>query len=62
VSTSSQRVARFVTVTMGLVIALSFLFGFGNVLSLALKLLTEADRAAAIHLGGQDKHLLAIGV
>jgi hypothetical protein len=26
------------------------------------KTLTEADRAAAIHLGGQDKHLLAIGV
>jgi hypothetical protein len=26
------------------------------------KSLTDADRAAAIHLGGQDKHLLAIGV
>ncbi|MET9262660.1 hypothetical protein [Amycolatopsis sp. NPDC004079] len=26
------------------------------------KALTDADRAAAIHLGGQDKHLLAIGV
>ncbi len=26
------------------------------------KSLTEADRAAAIYLGGQDKHLLAIGV
>jgi hypothetical protein len=26
------------------------------------KSLTEADRAAAIHVGGQDKHLLAIGV
>lgn len=26
------------------------------------KSLTEADRASAIHLGGQDKHLLAIGV
>lgn len=35
---SSQTVARFVTVTMGLVIGLTFLFGFGNVLSLALKL------------------------
>lgn len=35
---SSGIVARFVTVTMGLVIGLTFLFGFGNVLSLALKL------------------------
>jgi hypothetical protein len=26
------------------------------------KLLTEEDTAAALHLGGQDKHLLAIGV
>jgi hypothetical protein len=26
------------------------------------KALTEADRAAAVHIGGQDKHLLAIGV
>lgn len=26
------------------------------------KSLTDADRAAGIHLGGQDKHLLAIGV
>jgi hypothetical protein len=26
------------------------------------KSLTDADRAAAIHVGGQDKHLLAIGV
>jgi hypothetical protein len=26
------------------------------------KVLTDADRAAALHLGGQDKHLLAIGV
>jgi hypothetical protein len=26
------------------------------------KVLTDADRAAAVHLGGQDKHLLAIGV
>lgn len=26
------------------------------------KMLTEADAAAALHLGGQDKHLLAIGV
>lgn len=26
------------------------------------KTLTDADRAAAIHVGGQDKHLLAIGV
>ncbi|KAA9163208.1 hypothetical protein FPZ12_009385 [Amycolatopsis acidicola] len=35
---SSQGVARFVTITMGLVIGLTFLFGFGNVLHLALKL------------------------
>lgn len=26
------------------------------------KVLTEADRAAAVHLGGRDKHYLAIGV
>jgi hypothetical protein len=26
------------------------------------KMLTEADAAAALHLGGQEKHLLAIGV
>jgi hypothetical protein len=26
------------------------------------KSLTEADRAAAVTIGGQDKHLLAIGV
>jgi hypothetical protein len=26
------------------------------------KSLTDADRTAAVHLGGQDKHLLAIGV
>jgi hypothetical protein len=26
------------------------------------KTLTDADRAAALHVGGQDKHLLAIGV
>ena len=26
------------------------------------KMLTDADAAAALHLGGQDKHLLAIGV
>ncbi|OLZ60703.1 hypothetical protein [Amycolatopsis keratiniphila] len=37
-STNSQAVARFVTVMMGLVIGLTFLFGFGNVLNLALKL------------------------
>ncbi len=37
-SANSQAVARFVTVTMGLVIGLTFLFGFGNVLNLALKL------------------------
>ncbi|MTD54835.1 hypothetical protein GKO32_12710 [Amycolatopsis sp. RM579] len=37
-SASSQTVARFVTVTMGLVIGLTFFFGFGNVLNLALKL------------------------
>ncbi|MFB9688207.1 hypothetical protein [Amycolatopsis plumensis] len=37
-SASSQAVARFVTITMGLVIGLTFLFGFGNVLNLALKL------------------------
>ncbi|MFD8496002.1 hypothetical protein [Amycolatopsis sp. NPDC059657] len=37
-SANSQTVARFVTVTMGLVIGLTFLFGFGNVLNLALKL------------------------
>ncbi|RSD13554.1 hypothetical protein [Amycolatopsis eburnea] len=35
---NSQAVARFVTTTMGLVIGLTFLFGFGNVLNLALKL------------------------
>ncbi|WP_394359750.1 hypothetical protein [Amycolatopsis sp. SB7-3] len=37
-SANSQTVARFVTVMMGLVIGLTFLFGFGNVLNLALKL------------------------
>ncbi|MBE8519422.1 hypothetical protein ILP97_18235 [Amycolatopsis sp. H6(2020)] len=37
-SANSQAVARFVTVTMGLVVGLTFLFGFGNVLNLALKL------------------------
>lgn len=37
-SANSQAVARFVTITMGLVIGLTFLFGFGNVLNLALKL------------------------
>ncbi|UJW32715.1 hypothetical protein L3Q67_02675 [Saccharothrix sp. AJ9571] len=37
-STNSRSVARFVTVTMGMVIGLTFLFGFGNVLNLALKL------------------------
>lgn len=37
-SANSRTVARFVTVTMGLVIGLTFLFGFGNVLNLALKL------------------------
>ncbi|MFI7122182.1 hypothetical protein [Amycolatopsis sp. NPDC049868] len=41
-SASSQTVARFVTVTMGLVIGLTFLFGFGNVLNLALKLQVPA--------------------
>ncbi|WP_116201001.1 hypothetical protein [Amycolatopsis circi] len=41
-SASSQAVARFVTVTMGLVIGLTFLFGFGNVLNLALKLQVPA--------------------
>jgi hypothetical protein len=35
---NAQTVARFVTVTMGLVIGLTFLFDFGNVLNLALKL------------------------
>lgn len=39
---NSQTVARFVTVTMGLVIGLTFLFGFGNVLNLALKLQVPA--------------------
>ncbi len=37
-SANSRTVARFVSVTMGLVIGLTFLFGFGNVLNLALKL------------------------
>ncbi|WP_328451964.1 hypothetical protein [Amycolatopsis sp. NBC_00438] len=37
-SGSSPAVARFVTITMGLVIGLTFLFGFGNVLNLAFKL------------------------
>ena len=35
---ASRSVAQFVTVIMGTVIGLTFLFGFGNVLSLALKL------------------------
>ncbi len=39
---NSQTVARFVTVTMGLVIGLTFLFGFGNVLNLAMKLQVPA--------------------
>ncbi len=34
----TQTVSRFVTAVMGLVIGLTFLFGFGNVLNLALKL------------------------
>ena len=34
----SWSVARFVTVMMGTVVGLTFLFGFGNVLGLALKL------------------------
>lgn len=37
-SANSQAAARFVTVTMGLVVGLTFLFGFGNVFNLALKL------------------------
>ncbi|MGC7100702.1 hypothetical protein ACPZ19_39025 [Amycolatopsis lurida] len=37
-STNSRAVARFVTITMVLVIGLTFVFGFGNVLNLALKL------------------------
>ena len=37
-SADSQAVPRFVTTVMGLVIGLTFLFGFGNVLNLALKL------------------------
>ncbi|MEU3765284.1 hypothetical protein AB0E55_09525 [Amycolatopsis keratiniphila] len=37
-SANSRAVGRFVTVTMGIVIGLTFLFGFGNVLNLALKL------------------------
>ncbi|WP_409496063.1 hypothetical protein [Amycolatopsis sp. cmx-11-12] len=37
-SANTQSVARFVTVMMGLVVGLTFLFGFGNVLNLALKL------------------------
>jgi hypothetical protein len=41
-SADSQAVARFVTATMGLVIGLTFLFGFGNVLNLALKLQVPA--------------------
>ncbi|WP_329065619.1 hypothetical protein [Amycolatopsis sp. NBC_01480] len=41
-SANSQAVARFVTVTMGMVIGLTFLFGFGNVLNLALKLQVPA--------------------
>ncbi|MFC9250417.1 hypothetical protein [Amycolatopsis thailandensis] len=41
-SMNSQTVARFVTVTMGLVVGLTFLFGFGNVLNLALKLQVPA--------------------
>ncbi|OXM59133.1 hypothetical protein [Amycolatopsis vastitatis] len=35
---NARTVSRFVTVVMGLVIGLTFLFGFGNVLNLALKL------------------------
>jgi hypothetical protein len=38
VTANAQKVSRFVTVVMGLVIGLTFLFGFGNVLNLALKL------------------------
>ncbi|MGC7095395.1 hypothetical protein ACPZ19_12070 [Amycolatopsis lurida] len=37
-SSNSRTVARFVTITMVLVIGLTFVFGFGNVLNLALKL------------------------
>lgn len=45
---NSQAVARFVTVTMGLVIGLTFLFGFGNVWTLALKLQVPAFVAPLI--------------
>lgn len=37
-SAASQPVARFVTVTMGVVIGLTFLLASGNVLNLALRL------------------------
>ena len=36
--TSHQKTVRAVTIIMGVVVALTFLFGFGNVLSLALRL------------------------
>ncbi|WP_254897131.1 hypothetical protein [Amycolatopsis sp. Hca4] len=35
---SSDGVTRFVTTVMGIVIGLTFLFGFGNVLALALRI------------------------
>jgi hypothetical protein len=35
---TSSSVTRFVTTVMGIVIGLTFLFGFGNVLSLALRI------------------------
>ncbi|MEV6622300.1 hypothetical protein AB0M83_17720 [Amycolatopsis sp. NPDC051106] len=35
---SSDGVTRFVTTMMGIVIGLTFLFGFGNVLALALRI------------------------
>lgn len=37
-ATDPARVVRAVTVIMGVVVALTFLFGFGNVLNLALRL------------------------
>lgn len=44
---NAQTVARFVTVTMGLVIGLTFLFGFGNVFELGVEAAGTRVRSAA---------------
>jgi hypothetical protein len=44
---ASSSVARFVTTMMGIVIGLTFLFGFGNVLTLALRIGVPLSRVTS---------------